>query len=318
MLLATTVLACGLLLSGSGGASTRGSDPLAARPFYVQKGSAAAYYEGVYRRAGNSGDAKLLARIASQPQALWLTTWQSVRWLRIALAQDRRQRRLLTFVLYFIPGRDCGSYSSGGAKSATEYRKWVREIAARLGGIPTAAIIEPDALAEITCWGRAQQNTAYSLIRYASRTLAARPRTSVYIDAGNEVWKPAATMVARLRRAGVASARGFSLNVSSFVSTAKTIAYGTRIARALGGKHFVIDTGRNGRGGYWHDGVMQWCNPPGRGLGADPTTHTASPLVDAYLWIKTPGGSDGPCNGGPPAGGWWPAYALGLAARAQR
>ncbi|MEU6524290.1 glycoside hydrolase family 6 protein, partial [Streptomyces sp. NPDC046924] len=29
---------------------------------------------------------------------------------------------------------------------------------------------------------------------------------------------------------------------------------------------------------------------------------TADPLVDAYLWVKRPGESDGECKGGPKAG----------------
>ncbi|MGW5026607.1 glycoside hydrolase family 6 protein, partial [Streptomyces albidoflavus] len=44
-----------------------------------------------------------------------------------------------------------------------------------------------------------------------------------------------------------------------------------------------------------------------------PTTRTGDPLLDAYLWIKRPGESDGSCRGGPSAGTWWPEYALGLA-----
>jgi endoglucanase len=43
---------------------------------------------------------------------------------------------------------------------------------------------------------------------------------------------------------------------------------------------------------------------------------TGSALLDALLWIKAPGESDGSCAGGPAAGVWWPAYALGLARRA--
>ena len=42
-----------------------------------------------------------------------------------------------------------------------------------------------------------------------------------------------------------------------------------------------------------------------------PTAQTGDPLVDALLWIKRPGESDGACNGGPPAGTWWPEDALG-------
>jgi endoglucanase len=41
-----------------------------------------------------------------------------------------------------------------------------------------------------------------------------------------------------------------------------------------------------------------WCNPPDSGLGLRPTADTASvsPLLDAYLWVKTPGQSDGQCD----------------------
>jgi endoglucanase len=38
--------------------------------------------------------------------------------------------------------------------------------------------------------------------------------------------------------------------------------------------------------------------------------------VDAYLWTGVPGNSAGSCNGGPPAGTFWSARAIGLAARA--
>lgn len=95
--------------------------------------------------------------------------------------------------------------------------------------------------------------------------------------------------------------------------------------------HFVIDTSRNGQGpwtppaGRYPD-PQDWCNPPGRGLGARPTSRTNHPLVDALLWIKVPGESDGQCSRGlgngvvdpewgrvdPPAGQWFPEQALQL------
>jgi endoglucanase len=129
--------------------------------------------------------------------------------------------------------------------------------------------------------------------------------------------------------------------------------------------HFVIDTSRNGRGplatGRYAlppfnqpDTVIAgltagaWCNPPGMGMGLRPTADTRVPLLDAYLWIKTVGESDGACDiaGGarawdydkynpwgitgeaqkhfdplwgmidPAAGTWFPELALGLALRA--
>jgi endoglucanase len=81
----------------------------------------------------------------------------------------------------------------------------------------------------------------------------------------------------------------------------------SRYASILGGTqpttHFVIDTSRNGLG-PWQDPVgvypahEDWCNPPDRGLGLRPDTTTEVPLVDAYLWIKVPGESDGKCYRG--------------------
>jgi len=122
-----------------------------------------------------------------------------------------------------------------------------------------------------------------------------------------------AAMAAKLTRAGIANAAGFALNVLNYMTTEANTTYGTAISSLLGGKHFVIDTSRNGRGPAANN---EWCNPAGRGLGEKPTTQTASALVDALLWIKTPGESDGECNGGPNAGAWYASYALGLAERA--
>jgi endoglucanase len=97
---------------------------------------------------------------------------------------------------------------------------------------------------------------------------------------------------------------------------------------------FVIDTSRNGQGpwtppaGVYPD-PQDWCNPPQRGIGRPPTADTGNPLVDAYLWVKVPGESDGSCTRGtagpvdpewgvvdPPAGVWWPAQVHQLAALA--
>jgi endoglucanase len=94
--------------------------------------------------------------------------------------------------------------------------------------------------------------------------------------------------------------------------------------------HFVIDTSRNGQGpwaapaGKYTDAEV-WCNPPGRGLGLRPTTDTGQELIDAYLWIKVPGESDGQCYRGtggptdpergmvdPAAGQWFPQQAREL------
>ena len=61
--------------------------------------------------------------------------------------------------------------------------------------------------------------------------------------------------------------------------------------------HFVIDTSRNGnekaRAFNTTTSCDAWCNVRSAGLGRAATTATGVDIVDAFLWIKTPGQSDG-------------------------
>jgi endoglucanase len=221
-------------------------------------------------------------------------------------------------VLYDVPGRDCGSFSAGGASSASAYRSWIDQVAAGISSRRATVILEPDAVAQAVsgCVSGKAARERYGMLRYAVGKLKAEGHVTVYLDAGNPGWiKPAARLVRPLRKAGVAHADGFALNVSNFYTTQAATAYGDELSAALGSAHFVIDTGRNGNGpDTSSQDVPSWCNPPGRALGSDPTTSTGHAFLDAYLWIKQPGDSDGECrSGAPPAGAWWAQYALELA-----
>eukprot|EP00930_Biecheleria_cincta_P029917 TRINITY_DN20759_c0_g1_i1.p1 TRINITY_DN20759_c0_g1~~TRINITY_DN20759_c0_g1_i1.p1 ORF type:complete len:1010 (+),score=117.39 TRINITY_DN20759_c0_g1_i1:158-3187(+) len=69
---------------------------------------------------------------------------------------------------------------------------------------------------------------------------------------------------------------------------------------------FVIDTGRNGRPDTRSD-CSNWCNARGAGVGKVPSTDTADSRIDAYLWLKTPGESDG-CTEQLPDGSQCPRF----------
>jgi endoglucanase len=254
-------------------------------------------------------------KIAGQPQADWFGDWsgdiQSAVSARVT--QIASSGALPILVAYDIPLRDCGSYSAGGATSATAYKTWIRAFAAGIGSRRAIVVLEPDALAGMGCLSQADQQTRLALLSDAVTVLGAQAGVATYIDAGNSAWQSAATMASRLQSAGVARARGFSLNVSNYLTTASQTSYGDQLSSLVGGKHFVVDTSRNGLGPS-SDG--QWCNAPGRALGNRATTSTGDALADAFVWIKRPGESDGTCNGGPAAGQWWADYALGLARRA--
>lgn len=136
---------------------------------------------------------------------------------------------------------------------------------------------------------------------------------------------------------GVALDRYDEWSDESDVPELNTSGINLRYAGAEPTTHFVIDTSRNGQGpweppaGVYPD-PQDWCNPPDRGLGLDPTLTTGEALVDAYLWVKIPGESDGECTRGlgpagttvdpewglidPGAGDWFPEMALELTANA--
>lgn len=279
---------------------------------YVNPLSPAKRQADAWRRS-RPDDAALMDRIAQQPTVTWIGSWNVDigRDVRSAVGRITGARALPVFVAYNIPHRDCGSYSGGGARDANAYRQWVRSFASGLGGKPAVVILEPDALAGMTCLSQQLQEERVELIKGAVAEFRSRG-AQVYIDAGHARWVPADAMAQRLSRAGVAQATGFSLNISNFLGNAVNIAYGEAISRRIGGKHFIIDTSRNGAGGSVGG---NWCNPSGQTIGTAPTGQTGNRLVDAFLWVKVPGESDGTCGGGPRAGQWWAEYALALAGK---
>lgn len=310
---AVAVLGCSTDLVQIGAAPTvrlaSDGNPLAGQTFYVNPQSAA-------MRAAQSADPPIpeLTAIANTPQAYWMDNLSTpaVDSKYIATAQAAGTMPILA--LYGIPHRDCGSYAAGGFGSAGAYKGWIDGVASAIGSGPAAIILEPDALAMADCLSADQRQERFDLMRYAVDTLSRNPATALYIDGGHSRWASAEAMAGMLNDVGVAKARGFSLNTANFFTTDEEIGYGDAISGLTGGSHYVIDTSRNGVGPT--DDKLYWCNPSGRALGASPTTATASPNVDAYLWVKRPGESDGACNGHPQAGRFMNQYAIDLARKA--
>jgi endoglucanase len=262
--------------------------------------------------------AQLIAKIADTPQARWMGGWNpNVQVIAENYAKAASKRgKLALIVAYNIPNRDCGQYSKGGAADPEEYRRWIAGLAEGLNTTRRAVVIlEPDALAQLTqCLSPADQAQRLELLSGAVDTLQAKPGVSVYLDAGHSSWVPAPEMADRLKRAGIGKARGFALNVSNYRADEELMRYGDELVALIGDTHYVIDSSRNGNGPL---SVDAWCNPEGRALGRKPTTDTGNPRLDAFAWLKSPGESDGECNGGPAAGQWFAERALEMAKNAK-
>ncbi|MEW2579901.1 glycoside hydrolase family 6 protein [Streptomyces syringium] len=319
--------ACGVCLPSCDGraaaaSATDGPDS----PFWVEPTGRAARQVRVWQERGREQDAAVLRRIADQPTAVWMPGdgRDPKEQVEQVTRQAEQADKVPLLVAYNIPHRDCGQYSSGGAKDATHYRAWLDSAAAGIAERRAWVVLEPDAIAQWAsgCVTPEVAKERLGLLGEAVRKFKANPRTSVYLDAGNSGWISDQRLLAgALERAGVSQADGFALNVSNFHTTPVTRAYGDKLSDLLGGAHYIIDTSRNGNGplppeqdkATGGNGAESWCNPPGRALGAAPTTHTGAARVDAFVWVKRPGESDGSCRGAPPAGHWWADYALKLA-----
>ncbi|SDP39537.1 endoglucanase [Klenkia soli] len=247
--------------------------------------------------------AATLAPLTEQPVARWFTGPVDEVRDDVADVVDAAAAAGATPVLvaYAIPDRDCGQFSAGGAADAATYRAWIDAFARSIGPRKAVVVLEPDALVHTGCLDDAGLRDREELLAGAIATLAAlAPQAEVYLDGSAANWSidPAA-LVDRLLAVGVEHVRGLALGVSSYTPTATAVEFGRAAAADLAGRTgqqlgLVVDTSRNGVG------TTDWCNPADQRLGQAPTTDPGlGPDVDALLWIKPPGESDGDCGTGP-------------------
>lgn len=197
-------------------------------------------------------------------------------------------------------------------------------------GLPISVVLEVDSLPNlVTNLDKARCNQAAPLykegIAYAIKKLSL-PNVSIYLDVAHSGWVGWETNrkgIAKLYKevidlgGGPDKIRGFATNVSNYTPLSRPGAdrtndyfqYNDAVDEltlvkllmqnfkevGLDKKGFIIDTSRNGAL-YPRDDWGEWCNVKGAALGRFPTINprpSDGQCVDAYLWIKPPGESDG-------------------------
>jgi endoglucanase len=294
------------------------SDPLAGARFYVDPNDAASQAARHYPALRVIAAQPNVARFGSfsYPNA----TVAVSRYLGRAQATEPGTVPMLT--TYRIVDGHCGHWADPPS-DVHSYENFIDGFAQGIGSYRAVVFLEQDSLITTGCLSAHGLAVRMGELNYAIDSLKAHcPHAVIYLDAGAADAVPYRRMATLLRRAGVAKIQGFFLDATHFDWTSKEIAYGERISRLTGGKHFVVSTGESGRGPLVprdrvHHGNEVLCNPPGRGLGPKPTTDTGYPAVDAFAWLDNPGGSSGACRpGAPRTGVYWPAYALMLVGNA--
>lgn len=253
-------------------------------------------------------------RIGDTPAGVWFTQHNPIGGIASQVADTvsaaAADGDTPIMVVYNIPDRDCGGHSGGGAPSHQAYRDWIDQFASALSG-PAYIILEPDTLPH-NCADPSERNQ--SLIHAVQTLKSASSQAKVYLDIGNSAWLEPGEAASRLQGAGIQYADGFALNVSNYRTTQEATSYAHQIQNIVGSdKGAVIDTSRNGNGPLNPPDPNDWCDPPGRAIGAYPTTSTGVSGIDAHLWVKLPGEADG-CAGS--AGQFIPDLAYELASNA--
>ncbi|MGW0392931.1 glycoside hydrolase family 6 protein [Streptomyces sp. NPDC003042] len=313
--------------------------------FYVDPANNAATW--VKNNPGDTRAAKIKAAIADHNTVKWFGDWDADDNAATGIQTEvsdyvgaaAAQGRVPVLVAYNIPGRDCGGASSGGAGSPDLYKAWIDKFAQGIAGRPAIVVLEPDAVAQSSddaCMkGAAEQR--FDMLSYATQHLRQQGKfVQTYLDAGNATWTLGPDlsgtqgiglkkMAYLLGRSGVSMARGVSVNVSNFDDTVVADDYAKRLAAQLKAdfgltSRWVVDTSRNGNGGYVvpgspGSGHVGFCNPSARKLGVTSRVGSAGG-AEYRLWLKNPGDSDGNSSqcpaGSPPAGTFSPELAEAL------
>ncbi|HZE04925.1 MAG TPA: glycoside hydrolase family 6 protein, partial [Solirubrobacteraceae bacterium] len=248
---------------------------IAGTRLYVDPNSGPAKAEREYARSRPQWASKLRL-LAGEPGAHRFYMWnmgsnvagQVAHYLEGTQVQDPNTTVMLS--TYSLVHDHCG-YTATPAMEAA-YDNFIGQVAAGIGNFHAIFFLELDSLITAPCLTHAQLAIREAELRDAVSALEADPHVVVYLDAGAADAVSAAKMAGYLRASGVHQAQGFFLNSTHFDWTTTELHYGQEISRRLGGVHFIINTGSNGRGplrprrrvGHGNEIL---CNPPGRGLG---------------------------------------------------
>ncbi|KAL1844171.1 hypothetical protein VTJ49DRAFT_3827 [Mycothermus thermophilus] len=266
-------------------------------------------------------------------------------------AQKRTgKKQIVGLVLYNLPDRDCSAGESAGELDSTQdglqlYKDtFVKPYAEKLAAakdLTFAVVLEPDSLANlVTNMGIELCARAADVYREGiAHAISALQfeHVHLYIDAAHGGWLgwndnlplAAQEFATVLKLAGEGKKiRGFATNVSNYNPFNALVRenytewsnswdeshYASSLAPFLESEglpaHFIVDQGRVHLPGAREE-WGEWCNVEPAGFGPKPTTNTNNTVVDALVWIKPGGESDGECGmeGATRAGAWFDEYA---------
>ncbi|MGL5810313.1 MAG: glycoside hydrolase family 6 protein [Nocardioides sp.] len=282
---------------------------------YVYPDSAAATW--VRAADASSKVSAISEKIADQPSARWFGIYSEDLTADVStVMRDARTTNSVPVIVLYEPLiRGCEPTLSIDEGAPAAYLDRSNSFAEGIGAATAVVIIEPDSLETIGCVDAAEQRLRLETLTKAMRSSKAlMPNALTYLDAGPVKDLSVAEMAGRLDAAGLAEARGLALNVAGFASTDDVVKYAEALNQELETEYgyrkpYVIDTSRNGAPA---EDVSGSCNPTGARIGEFPRVARSGEGPELFVWVKTPGESDGDCGQAPgtTAGEFVPRMAL--------
>jgi endoglucanase len=203
-------------------------------------------------RSATGSDRALLGKLALEPRAVWLGSWDPNGQVRsdaaaaVTAMQNGNRDALSEFATFELNPWE--EQTAGGSWSVGADEAWYRNMAAGIGNAPALVIVQID----LPFARRTSSAAPERIDTYAARVLNARAHITVYLDGGTHGWLTPAQDASLLIRNGIRYARGFALDDTDYDSTAVEDRFGAQVVAALAkrgvsGKHFIVDTAENGQ-----------------------------------------------------------------------
>ncbi|QRV95364.1 glycoside hydrolase family 6 protein [Ceratobasidium sp. AG-Ba] len=304
-------------------------NPYAGKVFYantVYRAKVQAEYNKLISE-GNSALAAKVAKVGDISTGIWIADRASVSsistYLQDALNVQNQsgKKQVVPLVVYDLPDRDCSGGASAGEFSSAnggeaKYQEYIQAVYAQFKAFPSitlAVSLEPDSIGNmVSNQGIPFCATAAPVqkrgLAYAISVLGTLPNVNLYLDGAHATWLgwpdslgPTAKVLGDIYAAAKqlnpnAIVRGVGTDVSNYNGLDQEVTYHTDLAPYLTAvgypAHFIVDQGRSGNQNITRSGE-DWCNLKFAGLGPRPSANTPSSIVDAILWVKPPGESDG-------------------------
>ncbi|KAF8674676.1 Glycosyl hydrolases family 6 [Rhizoctonia solani] len=273
------------------------------------------------------------AKVAEVPVFIWISDTAAVSTISgylkdaAAIQKSTGKKQIVQLVVYNLPDRDCSAKASDGEfhldnAGEARYEAYIKAVASQLQRYPEVSVavsLEPDSIGNLVtnlsvpkCGNAAP---AHKRLLGLAISLLQLPNVSLYLDGAHAGWlgwpdnlAPTASVLAEIlnnakARNPKSTVRGLVTNVSNYNGLGNQeqqgrdeLKYINDLAPLLTAAgypaHFLVDQGRSGNQEAARDGG-DWCNFKYAGFGPRPSATTPSSLIDAIVWVKPGGESDG-------------------------